>query len=586
MAFHVFDPTNIATLIHNSFKADNTSVSLRDYNNNVTYNISDAWGCSLSDCSRLAPQSGWMFIDWNILAPNLGAWLIPWLALTAQLPFETRGVTTNLMSLAMAVGSPMLAGYSLALMVLNARWINICFANLRDQGKRVLPSRPEHYNPLNAIRWILIEVQHVPIKFVWGSNHDFAQMLVRPENTKTWENLRLEILKTKRGRTLSLFAQLWWVIIAQFLAICQLFASGNQIGNTGMGVSINTLWAWMLPVVWGWVFVGTQINATSVRDAIDSIRPTYITQDISQRFSTVTVQENREIAEENRKYSPSVAAGEDQEPLLQNQADNGNSYEMTGGLASVSAPSVDPLQFGVGNPGENEPITPNQTGDNPQDLTRAFGSTSPLNIDDSEPGNDYDDEHNSFQPIRIYNPTHSGESTTTFIPAIPEVSNTYLSPSGSTPPKVGRLEFLVDRTVKDLTEEDEVFHKSHFFGFPVEGWGKEPGPFFVFARVMSHMTACNHVKIAFTKITANLKAKSSVNGVWDSNRFRNNLSGNATQIAQYIADTHGTSVTEQPPLAVHGKPPPNILFKFFLATLIGLVLQWGTVGAAILTAYL
>jgi hypothetical protein len=51
-------------------------------------------------------------------------WLIPWLALTAQLPFETKERLTNVMSLLMILGSPHLAAYSLSLMVLTPRWIN------------------------------------------------------------------------------------------------------------------------------------------------------------------------------------------------------------------------------------------------------------------------------------------------------------------------------------------------------------------------------------------------------------------------------------------------------------------------------
>jgi hypothetical protein len=278
---HVYDPQQIGAIILHQFLStanDTHSVTLVDGNNVPTDNISLAMGCRYSDCVRFSNQTtGWQLLTWNQFAPMFSAWLLPWLALTAQLPFETRGPATNIMSLLMALGSPLLAGYSLALMVLNARWINGTFRRLREQGRNLHPKRPEHYDALSVIRWILIEIQHVPIKFVHGLNYDFAQMIGRPENAATWKKFGKEIFKTKREKTLSLFTQLAWVIVAQVLSICQFFTTGADDDSVVLGLAVNALWAWMLPVVWGWVFVGTQVRARYIRDAIDTIRPSRIT---------------------------------------------------------------------------------------------------------------------------------------------------------------------------------------------------------------------------------------------------------------------------------------------------------------------
>jgi len=66
------------------------------------------------------------------------------LALTAQLPYETKDGPTNMMSLMLAVGSPMLVTYSLCITILNSRWLNERFAFLRDEnnklGKHQIPA--------------------------------------------------------------------------------------------------------------------------------------------------------------------------------------------------------------------------------------------------------------------------------------------------------------------------------------------------------------------------------------------------------------------------------------------------------------
>src|SRR5580698_10208727 len=109
------------------------------------------------------------------------------------------------MSLLLILGSPLLAAYSLSLTLLHANWIDRTFRQLRIRSRRLTrPDRPEKEDVFNSICQILIEVQHVPIRFVLGENYDFAQMVVRPENKPAWIKIAREILKTKREKTLSL----------------------------------------------------------------------------------------------------------------------------------------------------------------------------------------------------------------------------------------------------------------------------------------------------------------------------------------------------------------------------------------------
>lgn len=194
--------------------------------------------------------NGWTLLTWNQFVPVFGTWLLPWLALTAQLPFETRDSATNIMSWCLMLGSPMLAGYTLALIVLNVRWITREFRYLREEVKGLSPKLDsQQIEALEGISWILCEIQHAPLRVDFGSNHELAQVIVRPENAAAWIQLRHELGRTKRRKTRSLFAQLAWVIATQLLSIIQLFTTGADDNSVELGLAINSLWTWMLPLV-------------------------------------------------------------------------------------------------------------------------------------------------------------------------------------------------------------------------------------------------------------------------------------------------------------------------------------------------
>jgi hypothetical protein len=163
--------------------------------------------------------------------------------------------------------------------MLNARWINRSFRLLRQQSNDISlrPQRQEQHYALNEIRSIFIEMQHIPVGVTLGDHHDFAQMVVRPGNAATWKDLLKEIFKTKREKTLSLWISLAWVVIVQILSIIQFFTTVTADNSVVLGLVINSLWAWMLPLVWGYVFIGTQNFARSIGDAFRTLRSHDIT---------------------------------------------------------------------------------------------------------------------------------------------------------------------------------------------------------------------------------------------------------------------------------------------------------------------
>lgn len=105
---------------------------LRDQLGRPTNNSSKAWGISYQSCLEVCGDSySAQYYDWNSLSQGLTSWLLPWLALTAQLPFATNDTQTNFMVLLLALGSPLLITFSLALTILNSRSINKRFRQIK-----------------------------------------------------------------------------------------------------------------------------------------------------------------------------------------------------------------------------------------------------------------------------------------------------------------------------------------------------------------------------------------------------------------------------------------------------------------------
>ena len=252
------------------WKAPNDTF-LRDQYGRSTNNYSEAWGIGYQSCLTICSDTySTQYYDWNFLSQGLSSWVLPWLALTAQLPFATNDTQTNFMVLLLALGSPSLIMFSLALTILNSRSINRRFRQIKRDILSL--DSPQLAKAIKAARVFLIESQQIPIQIYNGPRREFAQLVVRPENWVWWQNLREEVQRTRRGWTYSLYAQVGWVCVTQVLAIVNFFVAASFNTSTGLGLAINSLWIWMIPVVLGWVHVGTQTSAGSIEEAIIRIK--------------------------------------------------------------------------------------------------------------------------------------------------------------------------------------------------------------------------------------------------------------------------------------------------------------------------
>jgi len=86
-------------------------------------------------------------IDFGTVANSITIWLLPWISLTAQLPYEADGFSANLMSLLLAIGSPALITFSLAITAFNRRWIRKRVHCISEQVPLKFDSKFSHFKP-------------------------------------------------------------------------------------------------------------------------------------------------------------------------------------------------------------------------------------------------------------------------------------------------------------------------------------------------------------------------------------------------------------------------------------------------------
>ena len=188
------------------------------------------------------------------------------------------------MSLCMAVGSPAHITYSLALTILNRKWDHGELARL---GQRLADVKTRYEgigNRIKAMEYFIAEAQQVPLRASQEQGW-FSSLIVSGENHRFWENLKRTLSYTRRKTTLSLVTQIVVAIIAWLLTIISSFiAESGDPSSTSLQISVGSLWLWMvsqcgskvfnliswtqIPVIWGWLLVGSQSRRRSIDMAL------------------------------------------------------------------------------------------------------------------------------------------------------------------------------------------------------------------------------------------------------------------------------------------------------------------------------
>ena len=196
--------------------------------------------------------------------------LLPWLALTAQLPYEARDAYKNIISFCLAVGSPALITYSLVLTILNRYWIRNQFQELLERARdRGVNNKYRAFNErVAAAQYLLQEAQQVPLRASQDQGW-LSSLIVVPGNEEWWQNLKNRLAHSRRGVTVSLAFQLLAAILAWIFTVSAAFKSSLGDGTQGLDISSGSTWIWLVrnSIHFFWVLAKTPMatkNCASV----------------------------------------------------------------------------------------------------------------------------------------------------------------------------------------------------------------------------------------------------------------------------------------------------------------------------------
>ncbi|KAF8801073.1 hypothetical protein BYT27DRAFT_7174661 [Phlegmacium glaucopus] len=243
---------NCITEVNKGIFGNGTDIGGTD-NQGHAIDVFNATGVTYSLCIRACGGDQEPF-SWTIFSQEFSSWLLPWLALVSQLPFGANDKLDNLDSVVLTVGSPTLAAYSLALTVLNGRWVAQRFAGYTYPNVR------------NAIR-ILSSLQQSPLQ-IETSDGLLASLVVLPQNDEWWSELIVWINYTHTW-SISAVNNIAWVVIAYIFTLIDSFTAGVATFINSNGQAVGSLWLWLLPIVIGWLQISPKCDSTRLSSAVE-----------------------------------------------------------------------------------------------------------------------------------------------------------------------------------------------------------------------------------------------------------------------------------------------------------------------------
>ncbi|TFK69333.1 hypothetical protein BDN72DRAFT_959617 [Pluteus cervinus] len=224
----------------------------RDNHGNTVSTFADATALTYHACVKLC-GAGQEPPSWNVISQQFSAWLLPWLALLSQLPFGAIDLLDNLGSIVLTVGSPTLAAYSLAITVMNGRWIAQHFYTVRSPTAET------------AVR-VLSRLQQSPLHIEEGQELD--SLVEFRENDPWWAAMRKH-LSLMHTWSISAATSVAWVVIAYIFTVADSFTPDITQSVNANGQGIGSQWLFLLAVVVGWLQLSPKCDAASVHHAFE-----------------------------------------------------------------------------------------------------------------------------------------------------------------------------------------------------------------------------------------------------------------------------------------------------------------------------
>jgi hypothetical protein len=186
----------------------------------------------------------------------LTSYFLPWLALCAQLPFENAGPSDTFIGLCLAVGSPALITYSLALTLFNRSWAVKHVQGLLNRSARRRQHLPDaaaytkaefeqFETRLKVFFTLAVEGQQVPLR-ASVVRHWLSSLIVSPANTAWWARVRGRVRLSRREPSLSLHAQISLAGIVWVFTIFTGVSAAVGAINTAIQIATSTLWVWLV----------------------------------------------------------------------------------------------------------------------------------------------------------------------------------------------------------------------------------------------------------------------------------------------------------------------------------------------------
>jgi len=174
-------------------------------------------------------------------------YLLPWIALTAQLPAENGTILDVVMSFFLSLGSPALITYSLMITLLNRIWIHSKFERLIRKTKleKVRNRYREYEERVESLLYFLSESQQAPLR-VTQTNYWLSSLVVSPMNQGWWMALKDRLERSRRDYTSSLFAQIALAGIVWLLTVGSAFYAAWGDATIALQIAAATLWTWLV----------------------------------------------------------------------------------------------------------------------------------------------------------------------------------------------------------------------------------------------------------------------------------------------------------------------------------------------------
>lgn len=158
----------------------------------------------------------------------------------------------DVLNVFMTIGSPALAAYSLQITHLNARWLGKEFLDLQ-------------YPNTKAIYAVVSAFQHVPIR-ISSTPRLLSSLIVIPDNDRYWNLLLKGVEKTRRW-SIPLVMNFVWVVFAALLTVIDSF---HLPPEGDVGYAIVATWTYLLPLIMGWLHVGSQPEPNHLRECLEA----------------------------------------------------------------------------------------------------------------------------------------------------------------------------------------------------------------------------------------------------------------------------------------------------------------------------